>query len=127
MQEDRLVYIFSWTEFERGWGARPDGHSIHASAQAGLDYVKSFYQRNRQGGYVPDEYEQPDRDEPTEVRAEELIARWVEQGDQRVWRGAVKVEGDRLVFADPRLRARIEAQMIEASAKAGEPGKSPRL
>lgn len=125
--DSHVVHVFSWTEHERGWGQRPDGFSIHASAQAAKDYVADFYKRARVHGRVPDEYEQPDSDEPIAVRTEKLIAQWVEREDRRMWRGAMKIESGRLVFADPKIRARVEHEMIEACAQPCEVSKGPRL
>lgn len=54
----RVVYCVNWTEYERGWGQRPDGHTLHASKAIADDYLKEFFGR-RQAGPVPDEYTQP--------------------------------------------------------------------
>ena len=35
-----FVYVFSWTEYERGWGARPDGISLYRTKEAALEHKK---------------------------------------------------------------------------------------
>ena len=35
-----FVYVFSWTEYERGWGARPDGISFYRTKEAALEHKK---------------------------------------------------------------------------------------
>lgn len=52
------MVIIEWTEYERGWGCRPDGCSIHADAQSAQSYVNAEYAK-RDRNYVPDEYSNP--------------------------------------------------------------------
>lgn len=32
------IYAMNWTEYERGWGPRPDGVSLHASKEAAFRF-----------------------------------------------------------------------------------------
>ena len=56
------VVIQDWEESERGWGVRPDGHSIHLSVDDSKKFVDDYWkteQRRNPGGGVPDEYSRP--------------------------------------------------------------------
>jgi hypothetical protein len=49
--------IQDWDEFERGWGSRPDGYTLHLSVEDHAEFVKGFYAgRGGAGKAVPDEY-----------------------------------------------------------------------
>jgi hypothetical protein len=63
------MWLYTWTEFERGWGQRPDGCSIHATREDALQFIKDYRVRARKidGGVVPDEYSREDSKEPTEI------------------------------------------------------------
>lgn len=50
-----IVYAQEWEERERGWGARPDGYTLHLDFQAADAYVKSVYAGR--GDDAPDEYD----------------------------------------------------------------------
>lgn len=52
------LFAMSWTEYERGWGQRPDGYTFHASAEDFDRFLKEFEARQPQ--QVPDEYSKPD-------------------------------------------------------------------
>lgn len=121
------VHVFSWTEYERGWGQRPDGLSIHASEQAAASYLADFYQRTRRPGRVPDDYDAPDSDKPQKVLAESLVAQWVGEEGRRISRGLMLVKDGWLVFANPEFRARVESAVIEKHAKPALPGPTARL
>jgi len=63
------LWMFTWTEYERGWGQRPDGCSLHATKEDALQFVKDYWKKERasDGGVVPDEYSKQDSDVPTEI------------------------------------------------------------
>lgn len=54
-----------WEESERGWGVRPEGYSLHISADEALAFISEFmnwqrkYFEDRGVDGVPDEYERP--------------------------------------------------------------------
>lgn len=51
-----------WWESERGWGQRPDGHSLHRAAEDCKRFIKEYWDdmpdRDRCGN-APDEYSFP--------------------------------------------------------------------
>jgi len=38
-----VVYAIKWTEYERGWGNRPDGISYHASKEDAENFIKTYW------------------------------------------------------------------------------------
>ena len=69
------LYCIQWTEYERGWGTRPDGRSYYSSKEDAMKaYHKAFEGRDSHGP-APDEYTNPS--EPFLVEAEEDILREV--------------------------------------------------
>lgn len=52
------VIAINWTEHERGWGSRPDGHTLHRDAREALRYAAEATS-GRDRGPVPDEYSAP--------------------------------------------------------------------
>jgi len=51
------VYCINWTEFERGWSHRPDGHTLHVSKEVADTYRANFLAC--QPETVPHEYSKP--------------------------------------------------------------------
>ena len=51
------LYAIPWTEYERGWGCRPDGISFHRTEEE----AKAFREKvvGDRSGPVPDEYTSP--------------------------------------------------------------------
>lgn len=54
----RIAYAQEWTEYERGWGARPDGYSLHPTREAAVEFARA-YTADRTGP-APDEYSAPE-------------------------------------------------------------------
>jgi len=54
------VYRIPWTEYERGWGQRPDGATLHLT----LTHAKRFItnHRDQMSEQVPNTYIKPDLD-----------------------------------------------------------------
>jgi len=52
------VYKIEWTEYERGWGSRPDGVSYHKTKALAEQYRQEFIGK-QPSGPVPDEYTSP--------------------------------------------------------------------
>jgi len=52
------VYEIQWTEYERGWGQRPDGKSYHVDKQTADKFIAD-YNETQPKDHVPDEYSQP--------------------------------------------------------------------
>lgn len=51
------VYAVNWTEYERGWGSRPDGHTLHLTEEVAKEYISDYWARQPKN--VPDEYSAP--------------------------------------------------------------------
>lgn len=74
------VYEVEWTEYERGWGQRPDGFSYHCTEEAARKYIKEFI-----AGMPPEApecYSSPGN--PTMVWVDPIFALLV-QGKGIVW------------------------------------------
>lgn len=54
-----IVYD-TWTEYERGWGSRPDGMSLHLNAADHKAFVADFNARHNTASAVPNEYTMAD-------------------------------------------------------------------
>lgn len=56
------AYYIQWEESERGWGVRPDGYSLHLTAEDALIHKlkvlkqQADYYKGKGPNYVPDEY-----------------------------------------------------------------------
>jgi hypothetical protein len=64
------VYRQDWLESEAGWGARPDGYSLHADEADRDAFVKEYW--DRMPNEVPDEYSRPHGDGYT-VEVDEVM------------------------------------------------------
>ncbi len=53
------AYRIPWTEYERGWGQRPDGATLHISLEEAQLYCDQITAK-RDPKNVPDEYSSPD-------------------------------------------------------------------
>jgi len=87
-QKHYVAYLQTWTESERGWGQRPDGHSLHNSPEAAKAYIARFEkdQKAQFGSEAPDEYSFAEG-RPTLVKITEAAADALkEKGDLRFWR-----------------------------------------
>lgn len=70
------LYYIEWTEFERGWGQRPDGKSYYATKETAMEaYDKVYEARKNHTGPAPDCYSSPSK--PKLVEAQEDILREV--------------------------------------------------
>lgn len=50
------IVIQHWTEYERGWGNRPDGISVHLTLEDRDKFVTGYNARWNSGPNTPDEY-----------------------------------------------------------------------
>lgn len=66
------AYKIDWTEYERGWGSRPDGTTLHNSKEIADAYIDDFIieQTKRYGKTAPDEYTSPGTPELIEINEE---------------------------------------------------------
>lgn len=80
-----VVYCQIWEESERGWGTRPDGHSLHLTLADAEQFRKEYldnqheYFKSEQnlvgpdtGFFVPDEYTRP-YGEPYQARVSDEL------------------------------------------------------
>jgi hypothetical protein len=50
------VYAVYWTEYERGWGQRPDGVSYHKDKESAIKYVSDYDKKFNNEPSAPDCY-----------------------------------------------------------------------
>lgn len=62
-----------WTEYERGWGSRPDGVTLHRDEKEARRYIKDYWDRQPPAvnGRAPDCYSAPGQPELVRVSEEE--------------------------------------------------------
>ena len=76
-----LIYV-GWEESERGWGTRPDGCSLHLSAEDYQTFFKEY--AAKQPRYVPDEYSRP-AGEPIPVKVTPEVYQRVEKSKNGIF------------------------------------------
>lgn len=59
------VYKIDWTEYERGWGQRPDGTTYHLTLEEAKKYIDDYW--SKMPDNVPDEYSSPGKPTLVEV------------------------------------------------------------
>lgn len=80
----RLVLAQNWLERERGWGQRPDGHTIHLTKEDLKAYVDGYIKTHHTSAEVPDEYTSPEG-KPKLVKVTEAVyQRLLEAKDKEV-------------------------------------------
>lgn len=79
-------FYVSWTEYERGWGCRPDGYHFYATAEiATADTKKRLAEMRKREegtfrGMAPDEYSSPDNaDNPRMAQITPEMAKEIEE------------------------------------------------
>lgn len=65
-----IAYLVTWTEFERGWGQRPDGYSMHPTKEAWDAFFKAY--KAKMPANAPDEYSNPS--DPVAVEIDDVLA-----------------------------------------------------
>lgn len=71
-----------WMESERGWGMRPDGHTLHLTSADRDAYVKAYW--DRMPDEVPDEYSAPYGD-PVSVKVDESVYQKIKASKNGIW------------------------------------------
>lgn len=56
VSEFSIVHVIEGTEFERGWGQRPDGYIAFQTEAEARQYIIDFDKRCNNLSYVPDDY-----------------------------------------------------------------------
>lgn len=132
-----IGYLLSWTEFERGYGQRPDGYSLHASEEACDRYLKAFYDDRPKDGLTPDEYEEPDTQKPKAVEISAELALVLEKktresNGMRLGQSSLTLgktaQGGLTAKLDEKLLARLmpEAEKIQLDKACAEGLPAPR-
>jgi hypothetical protein len=104
------LYAVSWTEFERGWGCRPDGFSLHRTALEGAKFVADV-QSQQPTDHVPHEYSAPDGEPFLMEVSQSLYDLVTEFGDVWLW---AKSEEQYKTFDATEI---IQRKKAEAAAK----------
>ena len=90
------LYAVEWTEYERGWGCRPDGHSVHRNLNEAQRFITVYL--NNLPKEIPDEYSSPG--EPKIMEVSESLQRYVNlYGD--VWLSQNSTEAVKAYDAAP--------------------------
>ncbi len=55
-----LVLCQPWTEYERGFGCRPDGYTLYLSKDHRDKHIKNYNKKNNNLDFAPDEYTKAD-------------------------------------------------------------------
>lgn len=69
------AYRIDWIEYERGWGTRPDGSTLHKDRAAAEQYIRDYWARmpdRGPNGEIPDEYSAPGEPYLVTVDAEKM-------------------------------------------------------
>lgn len=79
----RFGFFVSITEYERGWGSRPDGYFIFEDKEAAQKFVSGVAKERAKHTSVPDDYDSYDYAgwHPITEKEQEAIAK-----DGKVWR-----------------------------------------
>ena len=72
----QALYEIRWTEYERGWGQRPDGTSYHATLEEANKHITEYWdsQPDADDGHAPDCYCSPGTPRLVEVSDEIMEA-----------------------------------------------------
>jgi hypothetical protein len=69
----KAAYQIDWTEYERGWGTRPCGATLHKDKATADQYIKDYWARqpDKVNGRAPDDYEAPGTPRLVEITDEQ--------------------------------------------------------
>lgn len=59
-----------WIEYERGWGCRPDGVTLHRNEEEAKQHIQEYWSRQPKN-HIPDCYSSPGEPELVRVTKEE--------------------------------------------------------
>jgi len=99
---EEVIYV-SWEESERGWGVRPDGCSLHLTAEDSKEFVKGYW--SRMPDYVPDEYSRP-AGRPVKAYVSKTLYEMIKESENgiRLWNSKEneEVKNKNLVYGSKR-------------------------
>jgi len=52
----KTLFAQHWTEYERGWGSRPDGLSLHNSREDRKTFIDKYNKKYNNAPVAPDDY-----------------------------------------------------------------------
>ena len=84
------IWCVNWTEYERGWGSRPDGHTLHLTKESAEKYIENHWEKMPKS-YVPDLYSKNSK--PFEITATEEELKLLSEKDN-VWGHVSRWRGD---------------------------------
>jgi len=61
------LYKIEWTEYERGWGQRPDGETFHLSLEEAEKFASDYEKKYNNEDVVPECYSKPGKPKLVEV------------------------------------------------------------
>lgn len=81
----KCAYKIHWTEYERGWGTRPDGTTLHIDKKTAYEYIEDYWIRQKELKLlvVPNEYSKPS--EPMLCEVPEDVYEKFEDKDSFWW------------------------------------------
>lgn len=77
-----IVHVMTWTEYERGWGCRSDGASLHLTKEDMDQFIKEYWAT--QSEEVPNEYSKEDGN-PFELQVSEDLYNKVKSTINGLW------------------------------------------
>lgn len=74
----------AWREYERGWGNRPDGFTLHANRADRDAYMREYRARNHTKEEAPDEYSTMDG-EPVIIDVDQELYDIIKASRNGIW------------------------------------------
>lgn len=78
---NNIVACLGFTEYERGWGSRPDGYTLHVTLERANAFAKYYNDRFNTEASVPDCYTVPNK--PYLVQVDDDTFQRVKDSDVR--------------------------------------------
>ncbi len=103
----KALYTVQWTEFERGWGQRPDGISFHQTYEDAQNFVADYLKKNRNEIEAPDEYSAPGQIQVMEVS--QALFDYVTTCKNNWWAGGIRSADVAKTYSGPFPNAAIPA------------------
>jgi hypothetical protein len=65
------LWCINWTESERGYGQRPDGHTLHLTKDDAEQFIAEYWDKQPKG-YAPDCYSFPETPKFVEATSQQV-------------------------------------------------------